>query len=345
MASEDGKEYHLQDVPLHGEDIVAGSEQIESDSNTTCCAPVAGSLVYLHGFVIGKICRSTALLHGKTVIITGGNTGIGKQTALDLARRGAKVIIACRDLEKGKRAEEYINDQVPNAKVLIKSLDLASFKSIRRFASEILQSEPKINILINNAGVAACPKWLTEDGYEMQFGTNHLGHFLLTTLLLDRIKASAPARIVNVSSLAHIFGNINFKDINLDRGYQPLLAYCRSKLANILFTKELANRLKGTGVTTYCLHPGAVHTELGRHMGTSFSNIMGRIYHVFSRAFFKSAYKGAQTTIFCAVDESLANESGYYYSNCSKVAPSRRARDAEMAKKLWELSESFVKTE
>ncbi|XP_035215987.1 retinol dehydrogenase 12-like isoform X2 [Stegodyphus dumicola] len=302
----------------------------------------AGFLIYLRGFVFSRKCRSTALLHGKTVLITGGNTGIGKETALDLAGRGAKVIIACRDVEKGNDAVEEIQQKVPDANIIVKHLDLASLRSIRKFAEDILHSEPFIHILINNAGIAGCPKSKTEDGFEMQFGVNHLGHFLLTNLLLERIKVSSPARIVNVSSLAHIFGKINFNDINLDHGYHPLLAYARSKLANILFTRELAKRLKGTGINTYCLHPGVVHTGLGRHLGHSISRIIGVIYQGCSRMFFLSPYKGAQTTIYCAVEESLAYDSGYYYSDCTKVQPSTRATDDDLAKKLWEVSENLV---
>ncbi|GIX99922.1 hypothetical protein CDAR_26771 [Caerostris darwini] len=196
--------------------------------------------------MFGRKCRSNAKLTDKTVIITGGNAGIGKETVQDLAARGAKVIIACRDVEKGAEAVKDINKVVNKPNLVVKHLNLASFTSIKNFAQDILESEPFIHILINNAGVAACPKSSTDDGFEMQFGVNHLGHFLLTNLLLDRLKASAPARIVNVSSLAHmICSGINFNDINMDRNYRPIKAYGRSKLCNILFTRELEKRLKG----------------------------------------------------------------------------------------------------
>ncbi|XP_055951032.1 retinol dehydrogenase 13-like isoform X3 [Argiope bruennichi] len=167
--------------------------------------PALGCFVYFRGFLFGRKCHSTARLNGKTVVITGGNTGIGKETALDLASRGAKVIIACRDVQKGYETVNDISEKVQKPDVVVKRLDLASFASIKSFAQDVLENEPYIHILINNAGVAACPKSLTEDGYEMQFGVNHLGHFLLTHLLLDRIKASVPARIINVSSIAHIY--------------------------------------------------------------------------------------------------------------------------------------------
>ncbi|GFT80951.1 retinol dehydrogenase 13 [Nephila pilipes] len=272
-----------------------------------------GFYVYFRGFLFGRKCQSNAKLNGKTVIITGGNTGIGKETALDLASRGAKVIIACRDIEKGNAAVKDICKSVNKPILEVKQLDLASFASIKRFADDVLENERYIHILINNAGVAACKKSNTEDGFEMQFGVNHLGHFLLTNLLLERIKASAPARIVNVASIAHVYGNIDFSDINLEQGYSPIPAYCRSKLANILFTRELAKKIEGTGVNTYCLHPGAVYTGLGQHLGSSSGSCIGSLYESCSRLFFKSPYKGAQTTIYCAVEEKLAFESGYYY--------------------------------
>ncbi|GFR02941.1 hypothetical protein TNCT_257571 [Trichonephila clavata] len=301
-----------------------------------------GFYVYFRGFVHGRKCQSNAKLKGKTVIITGANTGIGKETALDLASRGAKVIIACRNIEKGNAAVKDICKSVTKPNLVVKQLDLASFASIKKFSEDILENERYIHILINNAGLAGC-KWSeTEDGFEMQFGVNHLGHFLLTNLLLDRIKESAPARIVNVSSVAHIFGSIDFNDINLKQSYNPLSAYCRSKLANILFTRELAKRLEGTGVNTYCLHPGAVYTNLGQHLDSSMTSFIGRLYESVSRMFFKSTYKGAQTTIYCSVEETLAFESGYYYCDCSVIRPSVKARDDSLAKQLWEVSEYLV---
>ncbi|KAG1678818.1 Retinol dehydrogenase 11 [Nymphon striatum] len=186
-------------------------------------------------------------LDGKVVIITGANTGIGKETAKDLAIRGAKVILACRDLEKAKKSvDDLTKDSNLNAEnFAIHKLDLASLNSVRQFATEILKEYENIHILINNAGIMMCPEWKTEDGFEMQFGVNHLGHVLLTNLLLERIKKSAPSRIVIVSSLAHKYGKINFDDLNMEKGYSAGKAYSQSKLANILFAKELASRLEG----------------------------------------------------------------------------------------------------
>ncbi|XP_076306476.1 retinol dehydrogenase 11-like isoform X3 [Tachypleus tridentatus] len=263
----------------------------------------------------GGICKSTARLDGKTVVITGGNTGIGKVTALELAKRGAHVVIACRDTTKGEMAVQEIKRVVPNGNIVTFSLDLSSLQSVHTFATKLLRSEPRIHILINNAGVACCPQWKTEDGFEMQLGVNHLGHFLLTLLLLDCLKKSAPARIINVSSVAHRLGKIHFEDIHLENCFNPFTAYYQSKLANVLFTNELAKRLQGSGVTAYALHPGAVQTELGRYLSTSVNCYVGWMFYVFGFLFFKSAEQGAQTTIYCAVTEELENQTGLYYNH------------------------------
>ncbi|XP_029943589.1 retinol dehydrogenase 12-like [Salarias fasciatus] len=272
-------------------------------------------------------------LDGKTVVITGANTGIGKETAIDLSKRGARVIIACRDMEKAKAAVKEIIESSGNDNVLCKKLDLSDTKSIREFAEGINQDEAKLNILINNAGVMVCPYGKTADGFEMQIGVNHLGHFLLTYLLLDLIKKSAPARIVTVSSLAHSWGSIYLDDINSEKSYDKSKAYSQSKLANVLFTRSLAKRLEGTGVTTYSLHPGVVQTDLFRHL-----NGPQRCFMKVVSPFTKNSVQGAQTTIYCAVEPKLANETGGYYSDCAPTSPSRKAKNDELAQKLWDLS-------
>ena len=213
----------------------------------------------------GGICRSKVRLDSKTMIITGANTGIGKETAIDLAQRGARVIIACRSADRAEAALQDIRCRSGSTNVVYYNLDLASLDSIRRFSQRVLKEEARVDILINNAGIMRCPYWKTEDGYEMQFGVNHLGHFLLTSLLLDRLKEAPAARIVVVSSLGYKRGKINFDDINSEKDYNPRVAYCQSKLANNLFTVALAKRLKGSNVTVNCLHPGIVWTELGRY--------------------------------------------------------------------------------
>ena len=226
-----------------------------------------GAALYLtRRYFAGGVCRSKALLNGKTVIITGANAGIGKETAVDLARRNARVIMACRSVEKGEKAAVEVRKRSESDNVVFMQLDLASLTSVRQFAARVLEEEPRLDVLINNAGVMACPYTKTEDGFEMQFGVNHLAHFLLTNLLLDRLKEAPSARIVNVSSRGYTFGKINFNDLGSEQSYKPWGAYGQSKLANILFTSTLAKRLEGTSVTTNVLHPGMVRTNLAQHL-------------------------------------------------------------------------------
>ncbi|XP_060618436.2 retinol dehydrogenase 12-like [Anolis sagrei] len=280
----------------------------------------------------GGVCTSTAMLHGKVAVITGANTGIGKETARELARRGARVIIACRNTEKGETVAQEIQTETGNQQVIVKKLDLSDTKSIRTFAEHFLKEEDKLHILINNAGVMFCPYSKTADGFEMQFGVNHLGHFLLTFLLLGRLKESAPARIVNVSSMVHIFGKIYFQDLQGEKGYNAYFAYYQSKLANILFTRELAGRLQGTGVTVNALHPGSVLSELGRH--SYFLKVLQTIFSFM----WKTVEEGAQTTVHCAVAEELESVTGKYFSDCKPAQVASQGLNEDTAKKLWKVS-------
>ena len=302
---------------------------------------VAGIAVLYAGkrYFQGPRCKSNKSLKGKTVVITGGNTGIGKETAVDLARRGARVIIGCRNLQKGKEALNEIKERSGNPNVFLEEIDLASLESVGKFADTILNSEPRLDILINNAGVMACPYQKTKDGFEMQFGTNHLGHFLLTMLLLDRLKRSQPSRIINVSSSVHRMGSgkINFEDINYEKSYGSWAAYFNSKLANVLFTRELSKRLEGTHVTANSLHPGAVITDLQRHSFIGSGLLFPLRWYTF-----KTAEQGAQTTIHCAVSEEMEGVSGKYLRDCAIVEESKGAQDDAAAKKLWDLSVKLV---
>uniref|UniRef100_A0A4W5QIX6 Retinol dehydrogenase 13 n=1 Tax=Hucho hucho TaxID=62062 RepID=A0A4W5QIX6_9TELE len=207
---------------------------------------VFGCAVLLKNHVTGGPCPSKAKIPGKTVVITGANTGIGKETAKELAKRGGRIIMGCRDMEKCETAAKEIRGQTLNPHVYARHIDLASIKSIRQFAERVNQEEKHVDVLINNAGVMRCPAGKTEDGFDIQFGVNHLGHFLLTNLLLEKLKDSAPSRVVNLTSLAHIVGEIDFNDLNWDnKKFDTKRAYCQSKLANVLFTRELAQRLEG----------------------------------------------------------------------------------------------------
>lgn len=287
-------------------------------------------------------------LDGKTVIITGGNTGIGYETAKDLVQRGAKVYIACRNEEKGNAARSKIIEEtkVDDKLLLTKKLDLASLQSVTMFSENIKESEEKIDILINNAGVMACPKSETADGFDMQFGTNHLGHFLLTNLLLDKIKAASPSRIINVSSGAHQGAKgLDFDDLNNNKSYSPWNAYCKSKLANILFTRELSKKLEGTGVTANSLHPGVVRTELWRHMFDKKSfwrRAAETLLTPIISLSFKTPLHGAQTSIYCAVAPELQGVTGKYYSDCAVKGETNYAKNDEDASKLWIESENLV---
>nr|XP_020462139.1 retinol dehydrogenase 12-like [Monopterus albus] len=280
---------------------------------------------------------SDVRLEGKTAIVTGANAGIGKETAKDLAGRGARVILACRDMAKGERAAHDIVREVKEAKVVVMQLDLADIKSIYQFAENISNTETALHYLINNAGVAMCPFAKTVDGFEMQFGVNHLGHFLLTFLLLNLLKHSAPSQVINVSSVAHMMGKIQFDDLSGERNYHPVRAYAQSKLANILFTKELARRTEDTGVSVFSLHPGVVQSDLWRHQHQCIQ-LAVKIFRIFT----KTTVEGAQTTIYCAVEPGLECQSGGYFSDCAPARCSRAASDDDLAQKLWEISCSML---
>ena len=221
-------------------------------------------LYFLRLYLAGGVCKSKALLKGKTVLITGANRGIGKETAVELSRRGARVILA--DVQGGEETVQDVRTRSGNENVVFRRLDLASLASVRQFAATVLEEEPRIDILINNAGVILWSRKKTKDGFEMTFGVNHLGHFLLTNLLLDRLKESASARIVNVSSHFYSQGSIFFDDLNLERSYllRGPRAYSQSKLAIILFTRALAKRLslEGSQVTVNAVNPGNTRSRL-----------------------------------------------------------------------------------
>ncbi|XP_072051369.1 retinol dehydrogenase 12-like [Amphiura filiformis] len=309
-----------------------------------------GANYFINGGFYRRNCKHIQVkLHGKAAIITGGNSGIGKETAIDLARRGARVIIACRNPVKAEEAVKEIQRRSGSSHVVYRHLDLSDQGSVRGFVEEYLQEEPRLDYLINNAGIQKAPKGCrTAEGYNMVFATNHFGSFLLTLLLLDFLKKSSPSRIINVSSIAHVTvkpGDMYFeKKDSQGRVYPGLREYDRSKLANILFTKELARRLEGTGITAFTLHPGAVNSNIldstlefigPSRIGAFLSILMMKFGMLFIGM---DEEAGAQTTIYCALEESLTELSGGYFDNCRLTKETEVACDAGLAKKLWEVS-------
>jgi len=273
-------------------------------------------------------------LAGRTILITGANTGIGRATAEELARRGAHLVLACRSEEKTRPVIDAIRTESGNASVDFLPLDLANLASVRRAAAEFLARGLPLHVLINNAGLAG-QRGQTADGFELAFGVNHLGHFLLTNLLLERLKQSAPARIVNVSSRSHY----DAKGIDFAALQQPtpsltgLPEYAVSKLANVLFTQELARRLAGSGVTAYALHPGVIASDVWRRIPWPLRNLI--------TLFMKSTEDGARTSVYCATAANLEAQSGSYFDDCRERRPSRHATP-ELAAELWQRSEQWA---
>ena len=280
-------------------------------------------------------------MHGKTVLITGGNSGIGKQAAMDLKLLGAHVIITARDPAKGRKAVEEIRQYAgAGGEVGLMPLDLARFASIRSFAEEFTRRFDRLHVLVNNAGGLLTNRTTTEDGFETTFGVNHLGHFLLTNLLLDVLKDSAPARIINVSSVAHkSTSGLDFDDLQCELGYTGWDAYAKSKLANILFTTELARRLDGTGVTANALHPGFVMSGFGQH--GDMGGLMGAGLKL-ARLFAIRPKRGARTTVYLTSSPDVEGVTGKYFVKRRKREPAPAAQDADAARRLWEVSERLV---
>jgi NAD(P)-dependent dehydrogenase (short-subunit alcohol dehydrogenase family) len=271
----------------------------------------------------------------RVALITGCNTGIGRVTARELAKQGMHVFVACRSRERTQELFDEIAAVAPSARVEWLALDLTSFDSIRQCAQAFLARDLPLHLLINNAGLAGS-KGLTKEGFELAFGVNHVGHFLLTQLLLERIKRSAPARIVTVASRAHYRSpGIDWQAVReRTRSVSAVAEYGVSKLANVLFSAELARRLAGSGVSTYSLHPGVVATDVWRSVPWPVRALI--------KLFMISTEQGAATTLHCATSASVAGESGLYYDSCRSRNPSKVARDLELASLLWKNSEAWV---
>jgi len=278
-------------------------------------------------------------LKNVNILITGANSGIGKETARVLAKHEANVFVCCRDATKCKETVEELQKLTPNANISSLELDLNSFSSIKKCASDFQAKNIPLHILINNAGIMACPYSTTVDGFESQFGTNHLGHFYLTKLLLDRLREGAKdrgfSRIVNLSSAAHTMTSLDFSDVRSNKNYSPWSAYARSKLANVLFTMELHSRLKDSSIQCFALHPGLISTNLARNMP-----FWQKPFFKIASFFAKSIEQGAATTIVCATSKDVADLSGRYFQDCRVSSASNTSE--EKAKALWELSEKLV---
>ncbi|CAB3363556.1 Hypothetical predicted protein [Cloeon dipterum] len=286
------------------------------------------------------MCRSTRRSDGKVVIVTGSNTGIGKETARDLAKRGARVYLACRDLSRGQAAQREIIESTGSHQVEVLKLDLGSLASVREFVKQFLSKEKQLDILVNNAAATGLENKLSKDGLQQEMQINHFGPFLLTILLLDVLKKTGSSRIITVSSLAHKMGKIEFDNLNCEKSFPGgTKLYSNAKLANVLFANELARKLEGTGVTSNSLHPGAVKTEIARRLPFLIYKLLG----YGTAFFFKNAYEGAQTSIHLAVSDEVQGVTGRYFVDCKESEMSEDAKNQELAKKLWDECVQLVK--
>ncbi len=294
-------------------------------------------------------------LAGRLALVTGGSSGLGAETARALAARGARVVLTARDVPKAEGVAEQIRSSTGQDSVHVEALELDSLDSVRAFAKRFVAAHDRLDLLINNAGVMACPYATTQDGFELQFGTNHVGHFLMTCLIAPALVKGAPARIVNLSSRGHQQGGVDFDDLGFEqRPYDKWTAYGQSKTANVLFTVELERRLGARGVHAYAVHPGVIPTELSRHMGKEdFEHVRKRSTGGGSGPMkLKTVESGAATSVFAATAPELEGRGGLYLEDCHVAevddAPDARsgvrsyAVDPEAAKRLWSVSEALV---
>ena len=274
-------------------------------------------------------------LSGTTALVTGANSGIGAATAIGLAREGARVHLACRSEERTRPVLDRIASECGPGRAAYVPLDLGDLDSVRRCAERFLDQDEPLHVLVNNGGVAGL-RGLTSSGFELAFGTNHVGHFLLTSLLRDRLRHSAPARVVTVASVAHFQApGIDWDAVRRPtRSITGLPEYAVSKLANVVFSEELGRRLEGTGVTTYAVHPGAIASNIWKRVPWPFRQVMKRV-------FMRSPEEGARTSLWCATEPDLAGETGRYYDAC-RARPASRTATPELGEELWRRSVAWT---
>ena len=279
-------------------------------------------------------------MQGKVVVITGATSGIGEVAAQNLARMGARIVMIARNPQRADATLARLRQIAPGVDHRVHLADLSKLAVMRRVAGEIAAKEPKIDVLINNAGAMFTQRQVSADGFEMTFATNHLSYFVLTNALLKPLQAAGRARIINTASEAHRGAQIDFDDLQFSKDYSGFTAYRRSKLCNILFTKELAGRLEGTGITANSLHPGFVSTRFA-------DNNRGLLAYLFrfAKLFAISPEKGAETIVFLASSNEVANTSGLYFQKCRPATPSKEAQDERAAEQLWEATAKLISTE
>lgn len=274
-------------------------------------------------------------MQGKTVVVTGGTSGIGEVAAFRLAGQGARIVLIARDPKRGNVTLSMLKQANPAADHKVHYGDLSSIADMKRVATEVANTEPKIDVLVNNAGAVFLSRQTSVDGLEMTFATNHMNYFVVTNILLDRLKATPGARIVSTASEAHKSGKLDFDDLQSAKSYSTFRVYGTSKLCNILFTRELARRLDGTGVTANSLHPGFVGTRFGQNNATNFfMKALARTIMTFGI----SPEEGAKTIIHLASSPDVATISGEYFYKCKVAEPSLAAQDDDAAKRLWDVS-------
>ena len=280
-------------------------------------------------------------MQGKVVVVTGSNIGIGLETAVGVAEQGATTILACRNQAKAEAAAQQVTQRTWNDDVHVVPLDLADLASVRKAADEITTRWDRLDVLVNNAGGTWSQRQHTAQDFEYTFGVNHLGHFYLTNLLLDRLRASTPSRVVNLTSVGHhaAFGGMRFDDLQSEKRYEGMEVYCRSKLANVLFTRQLAKRLDGSGVTANAVHPGPVRSGFG--MDGDLTGVMG-IGMRLVRPFEISPRRGAKTSIYVATSPDVADKTGLYWVRSKPGHMSRHAKDDAAAVQLWDESERLL---